>query len=392
MATRRGKWHPPPAPTPRIIHLPRRTRLCRPVPARPCRNLGALIDQERQERAESLVSGRKKIDGRSDDVEVALDEIEKVRKVSGSSARLRRSYGRNFDRQVSALRRGLEKLAADEACVKEIHEISSAPPDKKQTEEELSDVEMLKRKMEGLSKGMMEMMEEYGNLLSATNSDTNSSRREGCGKKSSSKRSNGHMRVRKKVHGHYEQRLEEQKQALVEEWAVASVGSCCDYRKVVGRIMEQVRSETEQWTQMQAMVEQVRLEMQDLQSSRDLWKRRAIAADVNIRSLHAQVQEWQHRAQVSGSNADKLQKQVSQLQNKLRLLKVEHLNHASSRDHSESNRSGFVTSKIHQQESLVPSKEKEKHVLVCRVKNSPSNFLRRSPMQDIGNLLLLRQH
>jgi hypothetical protein len=53
--------------------------------------------------------------------------------------------------------------------------------------------------------------------------------------------------------------------------------------------MEQVKVESEQWTEMQAMLEQVRQEMLELQSSRDLWQRRAIASDVNVRSLHAQV-------------------------------------------------------------------------------------------------------
>jgi len=53
--------------------------------------------------------------------------------------------------------------------------------------------------------------------------------------------------------------------------------------------MDQVKVELEQWTEMQAMLEQVRQEMLELQSSRDLWQRRAIASDVNVRSLHAQV-------------------------------------------------------------------------------------------------------
>lgn len=53
--------------------------------------------------------------------------------------------------------------------------------------------------------------------------------------------------------------------------------------------MEQVRTESEQWTEMQDMLEQVRLEMQELQSSRDTWQRRAIASDISLRSLNSQV-------------------------------------------------------------------------------------------------------
>lgn len=65
--------------------------------------------------------------------------------------------------------------------------------------------------------------------------------------------------------------------------------SKCECREIVGKIMEQVKVESEQWNEMQAMLEQVRQEMLELQSSRDLWQRRAIASDINVRSLHAQV-------------------------------------------------------------------------------------------------------
>jgi hypothetical protein len=40
---------------------------------------------------------------------------------------------------------------------------------------------------------------------------------------------------------------------------------------------------------MQEMLEQVRLEMQELQSSRDTWQRRAIASDISLGSLNSQV-------------------------------------------------------------------------------------------------------
>ena len=53
--------------------------------------------------------------------------------------------------------------------------------------------------------------------------------------------------------------------------------------------MEQVKAELEQWTEMQDMLEQVRLEMQELQSSRDTWQHRAMASDISLRSLNSQV-------------------------------------------------------------------------------------------------------
>lgn len=45
--------------------------------------------------------------------------------------------------------------------------------------------------------------------------------------------------------------------------------------------MEQVKAESDQWTEMQDMLEQVRLEMQELQASRDAWQHRPMASDIN---------------------------------------------------------------------------------------------------------------
>lgn len=53
--------------------------------------------------------------------------------------------------------------------------------------------------------------------------------------------------------------------------------------------MEQVRAETEQWSEMQGMLEQVRMEMEELQSSRELWQHRAITSDINIHTIQSQV-------------------------------------------------------------------------------------------------------
>lgn len=63
-------------------------------------------------------------------------------------------------------------------------------------------------------------------------------------------------------------------------------GRCKD---VVRRIVEQVRAETEQWSQMQDMLAQVRSEMEELQQSRDFWEGRALTSDNEIHSLHSSV-------------------------------------------------------------------------------------------------------
>jgi len=60
-------------------------------------------------------------------------------------------------------------------------------------------------------------------------------------------------------------------------------------KTVVRRIVEQVRAETEQWSQMQEMLGQVREEMEELQASRDFWEDRARQYDFDIQSLHNTV-------------------------------------------------------------------------------------------------------
>lgn len=55
------------------------------------------------------------------------------------------------------------------------------------------------------------------------------------------------------------------------------------------RVVEQVRAETEQWSQMQEMLGQVRDEMEELQASRDFWEDRALDSDQQIQLLHSAV-------------------------------------------------------------------------------------------------------
>lgn len=78
-------------------------------------------------------------------------------------------------------------------------------------------------------------------------------------------------------------------QIMDEECKLVGSASCCDCREIVWKIMEQVKAESDQWTEMQDMLEQVRLEMQELQSSRDTWQHRAMASDISLRSLNSQV-------------------------------------------------------------------------------------------------------
>ncbi|KAL2239937.1 UNVERIFIED_CONTAM: hypothetical protein Sindi_0634900 [Sesamum indicum] len=65
-------------------------------------------------------------------------------------------------------------------------------------------------------------------------------------------------------------------------------------KAIIGRIVEQVRAETEQWSQMQEMLGRVREEMEELQASRDFWEHRAHNSDSEIQSLKHAVWTFGH--------------------------------------------------------------------------------------------------
>lgn len=67
---------------------------------------------------------------------------------------------------------------------------------------------------------------------------------------------------------------------------IACDGHC---KAVVRSVMEQVRAETEQWTQMQKMLGQVRQEMEELEASRDFWEHQALHSNSQIHSLRSHV-------------------------------------------------------------------------------------------------------
>lgn len=109
--------------------------------------------------------------------------------------------------------------------------------------------------------------------------------------------------------------------------------------------------------------------------------------------------EWKQRAQASEQHAEELQKKVSELQGKLHTFKSHFpAPNLPSRAWSEAcrmeNPRAAKAQHHHrppQQQQQDGGKEKEKHVLICRVKHSPSVIPRRSPLQDIGNIALPRR-
>ncbi|EEF48895.1 centrosome-associated protein CEP250 isoform X2 [Ricinus communis] len=495
LTARRPKWqYPPAAPTPRILHLPRRPRRKPQIKANAVKpssqrdkkgKLETLFDQEREfargvlpivmvtdqcqegrrervaeresvvmeeekwrfqaemlraecnllrmereiavkkmerrraqvEKAlksavQTLLSGRKKIsDGK--EVSMVLEEeiiklVEKLEKLQRSSRSRNKDLEvrkcSNFDRQASHLQRRLEKFTGepDEICVKEIQEMAEASLSIQITSRAnenfasncSSNMEILRRRMERLSKGnLLERMEvEYGSMVSTSNSSASSSA-------ATSKQnefpeiSSSSLRQPCKELKPYEER--------------PCSGGC---KAIVRRVVEQVRAETEQWSQMQEMLGQVRHEMEELQVSRDFWEDRALDSDYQIQSLQSAVKEWKLKALSSESKASELQAQASMLSAELEGLKKEKAKERSRSKNLAPN-------------SYDSPNEMEKRVLVCRLKenhhhgkddgcshtvgrkkvNACSNSsgldaAKRSPFKDIGNssslplLPLMRQN
>ncbi|CAL9116904.1 unnamed protein product [Musa acuminata var. zebrina] len=362
---------------------------------------------------ETLVSGRKKIDG-CGSVGTALDEEieeleEKLEELkSGSSNRrkrstgssrklLRGSCGGDFDRRAFMLRRQLKKMEED-TSVKDIQEISvqafaNKGPEAERHEPEdhdvaaysnrsrlfTDDMEKLRKKMEGMSKGMLERMEECSYLLSAKSSTITTTTTTKSEWNCSSQQTTGITEAADMAHSPILQ-IQQQQEKLVSVEEKMGLLSCCSCKEVVGRIVQQVRAETEQWSEMQQMLEQVRVEMEELRSSRDHWHRRAIASEINFHSQHTQKLEWKQRARSSERKVIELQKLAKELQPwRTKLL------NAPSSSSSPLQSDLLAADPRRAVRSHDSYNEKEKHVLVCHLK-SQHNSSRRSPLQVIDNI------
>ncbi|XVF04736.1 hypothetical protein REPUB_Repub05bG0110700 [Reevesia pubescens] len=477
--TRRAKWqYPPPQPTPRILHLPRRPRRKAPKPS-PSKlpslqkerkgKLESLFDQERsftrgvvpvllvspresddqERRRERVVEeeenrentsvvlveeekwrfqaeilraecnllrmerdiavkkmerrrGRKNIcEGKNvslvleEQINDLVEKIEKLQKRSGVKE-LEVKKCSNFDKQVSFLQRRLVKFGGksdEEICVKEIREMAEASLSIKMSSEgdesfvsnRNSNVEILRRKMEGLSKGILleKMEEEYGSMLSTANSSATSSKWIDNSDLSLSSI-----------------------QQLYKETMPYEARACSGHCKaIVERIVDQVRAETEQWSQMQEMLGQVRDEMEELQASRDFWEDRALDSDSQTQSLQSAVKEWRQKALSSEAKANELQAQISVLHEEIERLRKERQRQ-------------IVRARITSPTNQEAQNETEKRVLVCHLKeNRCANddgcnqkellrdgrrktqtctaglLPRRSPLREIGNRsALMKQH
>ncbi|PSR90183.1 Myosin heavy chain, striated muscle like [Actinidia chinensis var. chinensis] len=348
---------------------------------------------------QTLVSGRKKIfEGKNanavleEEIGDLEDKLKELQRSSGIKD-FKVQHSTNFDKKACLLQRRLEKLGglADEKCMTEMRVMAEASfsinkNDKIKDENldsdhksnnKFADVEVLRRKMEGLSKGMLDRMEkEYGPMLHTTaNSPATSSA-------STSKQ------IEFPDSSSFSTRQPYQEPTLNDEKKCS--GRC---KSMVRRIVEQVRAETEQWSQMQEMLGQVREEMEELQASRDFWEDRALDSEFEIHSLRSKVQEWRQNAIAFETKANELQTEISVLKGEVEELRKE--------------KSGEVLRKTKELASLSLGEQiaKEKHILICRLKEnhranergSKSDMFgdgrrktqhlvpKGSPFQDIGN-------
>ncbi|KAF5735797.1 hypothetical protein HS088_TW15G01313 [Tripterygium wilfordii] len=319
------------------------------------------IERTLRSTVQTLLSGREEIcEGKNPSI--VLEE--EIRHLAGKLQKLQRDSGhkdfevrncRNFDKKASLLQRQLKEFGdtSEEICVKEIREMAEASLSIKaqcSVDESFSNtntncnspqMEILRKKMEGLSKGILleRMEEEYGSMLHTANSSTANSA-------SNSKRIELPDKSFTSIRHPY-------KEIVPKEEKVCS-GRC---KAIVRRIVEQVRAETEQWSQLQEMLGQVRDEMEELQVSRDFWEDRALDSDYEIQTLHSAVQKWRERALSSEAKTNELQAQLSILHEEAEKLRTKQ-------------NTKPAMSKISPPCPRDAQNEMEKRVLVCQLKEN----------------------
>ncbi|KAJ8543816.1 hypothetical protein K7X08_025434 [Anisodus acutangulus] len=315
---------------------------------------------------QTLISGKKKIfEGKSvnavleEEIEDLAEKLEELKR-SCKNKDVEVRHCSNFDKKTCHLQKSLEKLGGltDDKAIKELQQlaqstneidkescVSSGNTKSKNTS---TDVELMREKMEGLSKGMLDRMEEeYGAILSSTaNSSVASS-----------------ASTSKRIHSFTDPsstRQPSQDMMPLEENKCS--GRC---KTIVRRIVEQVRAETEQWSQMQEMLQQVREEMEELHASRDFWENRALDFAHEIQSLQSSVEEWKEKAQAFETKAKDMQCELTTGKEELEKSRTKKTMGHDQREVTSTPNLPLV--------SLAKQIEKEKRVLVCRLKEENAN-------------------
>ncbi|KAI4386249.1 hypothetical protein MLD38_004195 [Melastoma candidum] len=193
---------------------------------------------------QALVDGRRRIAGGMDIQSVIEEEIENL---VGKLGELRRKTRRKVSEGGRSCSNFNTVYGSPEKAGEAPWSRISEQPLEGNNEHS---VELLRRKMEGLSKDVLleKMVQEYGSILSSS----------------------------KRIEWQLPQSVlatRESSQNIVSGAKNVCSGHC---KAVVRRIIEQVRSETEQWSQIQTMLSQLRGEMEELQVSRDIWEDMAL--------------------------------------------------------------------------------------------------------------------
>ncbi|EOA40233.1 hypothetical protein CARUB_v10008953mg [Capsella rubella] len=278
----------------------------------------------------TLLSGRQRISEGTKESKALEDEIsylvEKLNELKSPKVKdvEARNCRHNFDKKASVLRRELKRFdegVSEEVCVKGIQKMAEASfsvhsDQSVHRNNNIGHIDTLSSKMEALSKGvLLERMEkEYGsNCIDRQDASVQDM-------------------YNKAIKAHEEKK------------------DCSRHCKAVMRkIADEVRAEAEQWSQMQEMLNQVRKEMEELQSCRDFWQNRALESDSKIQNLNSSVEGWRRKASSSEAKLKNLQAEVCGLQEQIKRLRKE--------DKSEP------------EKSKMPS-ESEKRVLICRLKEN----------------------
>ncbi|KAK6937152.1 hypothetical protein RJ641_034182 [Dillenia turbinata] len=355
--------------------------------------------------------------------EVIEELVEKLRQLQRKSMVDRDFEVRkcsNFDKEATLLRRKLEKLklgpssSSDDNHANEIRNFAESSlsintkffsdvrnfSDNGWYWENVVQVEILRKKMEGSSMGMLERVEEECGSISSSASTSRRTESADSSSSSTSTRQPYQASLQLLLCPKISNRLGnpsweavKSQQEMSREQKVCS-GHC---KVVVRRIVEQVRAEKEQWSQMQAMLGQVRQEMEELQASRDFWETRALDSDFQVQSLHWNAQEWRQKSLSLETKTNELQNKISSLEQELeRLRKANAHSSVLGDQHEKEKRVVICRLKENHRINGASARQKEKFGDGRRNSFAGNNggvaALKRSPFQDVGNLSpLLRQ-
>ncbi|CAI9106310.1 OLC1v1005439C1 [Oldenlandia corymbosa var. corymbosa] len=277
---------------------------------------------------QTLISGRKKIfEGANvgavleEEIEDLASKLMELQRNSGMKDNLELKSCSNFDKKTCLLQRRLAEIGgfSDENYVKELQDLADSRLSMNMSHDsgnlncdsgsmskhESVEVESLRKKVEGLSKNMLQRIEEdIDSILSTTaNSSVASS--------ASTKRIE------------YQESAFPRGQLFQESISREDVRCTGRCKAIVRKIVEQVRAETEQWSQMQEMLRQVRAEIDELQVSRKFWEDRALNSENEVQRLQSAVEEWKEKALASETKANELEKNLSKMKGEVAKLTAE---------------------------------------------------------------------